>query len=810
MLKNYLKIALRNLGKQKLYSAINILGLALGLAFCVLVLLFVNDELTYDRFHADSDRIYRLYRQPLDSEASFDKELYMPLPTGAAFKTDFAAVEEYVRFIPFGTNTVRHENGLSEQDGVVFADPSVFSVFSFPLRTGDSQSALADRNAVVLTPESAQRYFGAENPMGRTLSVRIAGAYRELTVTGVTEDVPSNSTIQFQMLLNTRLLLDVHDAYGRVEDQWDATRCITYIKLREGSSIADVKSGLIPFMENHLGFIFREMYEAGRSETAEPTMVYEPQPLADIHLNPDIPGGFTAPSSPRNSYILGGIALAVLVIACINFMILAIGRSARRAKEVGLRKVAGAGRRELMMQFWGEALLLTFVAFALGIGLAEALLPVFSELAGKELTLLTAFQNTTAMAALAGLFLLTGVVAGSYPALVLSRFKPVDSLKEKIAAGGSNLFTRSLIVVQFGLSVFLVTGTLIMSNQLEYMRQKNLGYQGEQVVVIPTRGLDGERVLDIFRDRLSSEPDIQSIAGISVAFDQGTARRGFDYNGQLKQVVVFQVTSNLMETLQMDLVRGRNFNPNLASDSTSSIIVNQAFVEEFGWTENPTERELQIDWGSLVNPRAIGVVGDFNFQSLRNSVQSAMLYISPRDGIRNLMVRISPDDMSGSVEKLRATWSTLTDEIPFSYRFLDDGMDSLYRSEERWSKIVAYGSFFAIFVACLGLFGLAGITAMRRRKEVGIRKVLGASVTGVVLLLSRDFSKLVLGGVLLALPVSYLVMGQWLQNFAYRIEPGLGTFLLAGGIALAVALLTVSRQALKAALANPADSLRTE
>jgi putative ABC transport system permease protein len=804
MLKNYIKIAFRNLRKQKLYSLINILGLALGLAFCVLVLLFINDELTYDHFHEDKDRIYRLFREPVVENSPIDRELYMPIPTGPSMKADFPEVEEYVRLTPFGTNVVRHEGQLYDQEDIVFSDPQVFDVFTFPMVAGNAKAALTDPYSTVITEEVARKYFGKTNAVGEVLPIRLNGQFYDFTVTGVARSIPSNSTIQFQVLLPHQTLVNTFDAYGRVENRWDATRLITYVRLQEGANVENVRTGLPQFMQTHMGAIFDEMREQGRLKTEGPSIIYQLQPLLDIHLNPDVPGGFSAPSNPTYSYILGGIALAVLLIACINFMILAIARSAKRAKEVGMRKVAGAQRTQLMTQFWGEALLLCFVAFACGIGLAEMLLPVFNELSGKELSLMNTLSNGLMMpAVLVAIFLLTGFIAGSYPALILSGFPPIESLKEKVALGGSNNFTKSLIVVQFGLSVFLVISTLVMSDQLNFMRDKNLGFQGEQVVVIPINGLDGERTLNLYRDAMQNETGVISISGVNTAFDQGNWRRGFDYQGELKQVAVFRIDPQFIETMRMQIAAGRDFDPARASDSTKSIIVNEAFLQEFGWTENPIGRVLEVDWDGLVNPRVIGVVENFHYRSLRNQVEPAMMYTNSMDPILNLMVRIRPENMSETIDQLRATWNGITNEVPFNYRFLDDGMDQLYQSEEQWSEIVAYGSFFAIFVAGLGLFGLAGIVAVRRQKEIGIRKVLGATVSGIVALLSKDFARLVLIAIVIAAPIAYYVMQQWLQNFAYRIEIGIGVFLLAGFSALAVALATVGWQALKAAFTNP-------
>ncbi len=810
MLKNYIKIAFRNLRKQKLYSLINILGLSVGLAFCVLVLVFINDELTYDRFHDNNDRIYRLYRQPMVADGPIDKDLYMPIPTGPAMKADFPQVEEFVRLTPFGSNVIRHEGQLFEQGGFAFSDPSVFEVFSFPLLFGDAGTALDNPDAVVLSKEAAVKYFGSVNAVGETLSIRLDGEFYEFEVSGVLKAIPQNSTIRFDILLPHQKLLQVFEAYARVENRWDATRLITYVMLREGADVTAVREQLPEFMTAHLGDIFDEMRAEGTLTTEGPPIIYQLQPLPEVHMDPTVPGGFTEPSNPTYSYILGGIALAVLVIACINFMLLAIGRSARRAKEVGLRKVVGANRLQLMVQFWGEALLLTLFAFLLGIGLAEATLPVFNELADKSLGLASATESLAIPAILTGLFLVTALAAGSYPALVVSGFKPIESLKEKLNLGGSNRFAKGLIVVQFALSVFLVVATLVMADQLQYIQNKNLGFKGEQLVVVPTSGLDGERVVSLYRDALGSETDIIDISGANVSFATGLWRRGFRYNGDLRQVAVFRVDHNYIETLQMNILEGRDFNPELASDSTNSIIVNEAFVEQMGLGDNAVGRTFPIDWGWMVHPEIIGVVENFNYQSLENEVAPVMMYMNPRDPILNMMVRIRPDNMSASVEKLRSTWSTITNEVPFSYSFLDEDMDRLYRSEQRWSKIVGYGSFFAIFIACLGLFGLAGIMAIKRQKEIGIRKVLGATVSRIVILLSKDFALLVGISVLIATPIAWYVMSEWLLNFAYRIDMGIGIFVAAGGTALLIALLTVSWQAGKAALRNPVNSLRSE
>jgi len=810
MLKNYLKIAFRNLFKNKLYSFINIIGLSLGIAFSVLVLLFIHDELTFDRFHENADDIYRLYRQPLMEGTAYNPDVYMPMPTAQAMKNDFPEIEESIRFIPFGGQVIRKNSILFEQPGFVFTDPNVFDVFTFPFKFGDPAQALQNPGSLVMDESTALKYFGDENPVGEMITVRLNGEFNDFKVTGVVEDIPSNSTIHFNLLLPIQDLLSRFEAYSSVENSWNSTRNITYVKLTEGANREVVADKMPDFMITHMGTIFDEMREEGRFSFEGPPMIYKLQPMADIHLDPDIPGAFTDPSNPTYSYILGGIALSVLLIACFNFMLLSIGRSAKRAKEVGLRKVVGAIRRQLMFQFWTEALMVAFIALLCGLLFTEFLMPVFNELSGKELSLAPVLNNFSILALLITLFIITGLIAGSYPALILSRFQPIESLKEKLSLGGSSILSKTLITVQFALSIFLITGTLGISEQLKFMQNKNLGFSGEQVVVIPANGLDGERVVNLYRNTLAQDTDIIDISGANVSFATGLWRRGYRYEGELMQSAVFRVDPNYIPTLKMNIVAGRNFDPLLASDSTQSIIVNETFLEKHGLDLSAMGQSFPIDWGWMTNPVIIGVVEDFNYQSLENDIQPAVMYMNPRDPILNMLVRVAPENITGSVAKLKETWASITNEVPFSYSFLDEDMNNLYRAEQRWNTIITYSSLLAIFVACLGLFGLAGITSIQRRKEIGIRKVLGASIQGIILLLSKDFAKLILLSILVAAPLAWFVLNKWVQNFAYQTDLGIGIFLIAGGFTLATALLTVSWQSVKAALMNPVKSLKNE
>ncbi|MBO6522205.1 MAG: ABC transporter permease [Balneolaceae bacterium] len=810
MLKNYFKIALRNLSKQKLYSFINVFGLAIGMAFSILVILFVFDELRYDHFHENKEDIYRVYRQPTSSSSPIDLELATPLPTGQAMKDDFPEVEEFARLTPFGGFVIQKDGELIQQSGFAYGDPSVLEMFTFPTLYGDPSSALNNPSSIVITEEIAEKYFGSSNALGEILSIRLNNEFQNFEVTAVLKDIPQNSSIQFNLLFSTQTIFNNFERYASMTERWDASSTVTFVKLLEGTEIELVRAKLSGFMEKYQSAMFDQMREQGRIETGETPFIYQLQPLLDVHLNPDIPGSFTSPSDPRYSLILAAIATAVLLIACFNFMILAIGRSSKRIKEVGLRKVIGAHRSQLMLQFWGEALIITFLAFLAGFVLAEFSLPIFNELSGKELSMLSLFSNSKVVAGLIGIFLFTSLVAGSYPALFLANFRPIESLKQKINLRSSGRFTKGLIVTQFGLTIFLIASTFIMTEQLQFMQEKNLGFSGQQMVVIPTNGLDGQRVMEIYQNEFNSNPNVINVSGANVSFATGLWRRGYRYEGEIHQAAVFRVAPNYIETMEMNLVSGRNFDPLLASDSTQSIIVNQTFLENHNLNLSAVGQSFPIDWGWMVDPIIIGVVEDFNYQSLENEVAPVMIYMNPRDPILNLMVRIRPEQMQETIAEFENTWTSITNEVPFEYSFLDDDMNNLYAEQDRWSRIISYSSFLAILIACLGLFGLAGLVAVQRQKEIGIRKVLGATTSGITVMLSSGFAKLVLLALIISSPVAWYVMNNWLKDFAYRIEISAWIFILSGLIALGIALLTVSYQSVKAAVQDPVNNLRSE
>ena len=809
MLKNYLTIALRTLRKQTLYSVINVSGLALGIACCVLLLLFVADELTFDTMHADGDRIYRVSRitNTLDGQPDGEPATpYMPIPAGPALVADLPEVDAAVRIKRFDKLVRRGE--LTVEDAVVFADPSILEVFTFPLVAGDPKTALAQAGNVVLSERAAATYFGVESPLGQTLQVQFEGRFEPFTVTGVAQVAP-NSTARFDVLLPFENVYDAYPWMASRAESFDASSTIAYIRLHPDASIAAVEAKIPAFLEAHYGPHVQEMRDAGYWTSDAMPLAYFLQPLSDIHLNPDVRPGLTPPSNPLYAKILAAIALAVLLIACINFMTLAIGRSAARAKEVGVRKTIGARRGQIIGQFWGEALLMTLLGLGLGLALALLFLPTFSELTGKRLSL-GLIDPWVAVASLAGITLLTGLVAGSYPALLLSRLKPVDTLKDRVRLGGANVFTRSLVVVQFALSVFLLTGAFILGAQLRYLQDRDVGYDDENVAVIAVGDHDGAAVLERYRAAHASDPAIQALTGTSSSFGHGTSSYGFQYEGRDVEIVQYRVAADFVETMGMDLIAGRDFNPALASDSTESVIINEALARELGWADPLGQTVDGFETASVQSPTVIGVVRDFNFRSQHVAVEPALLTLDPGEPIAFVLARIRPGQTREALASLSGTWAEIAPGLPFESTFLDEDLAAFYESEARWAQIVRYATLFALLVACLGLFGLASLAVAQRTKEIGIRKVLGASASSIAALLAKGFALLVALSVVIAAPLAYFAGQRWLEGFAYRIDLGPGIFLLAGGLALLVALLTVSTQALRAATADPVRSLRYE
>ncbi|WP_143305976.1 ABC transporter permease [Chitinophaga vietnamensis] len=807
MFKNYFYVALRNLWKNKGFSAINIFGLAIGLATCLLIMIYVTDELSYDRYNVNASRIYRM-----NTDIHYGGELHnfatTPAPLAATMKQAFPDVEEVTRFRVYGGLQVRKGADDINEEHVVYADSTLFRVFTLPLIAGDPATALQLPRHVVLTETTARKYFNSTDVVGRTLLVNDSVSF---TVSGVMKDVPMQSHFRFTFFVS---MAGVPESRN---DQWLSNNFQTYVLFKPGTDPAKVQqrfSGMVskycaPQLSALLGTTLEDFEKGGDYFRFSMT------PLTDIHLYSNRSLELSANSSIQYVWIFSAIALFILLIACVNFMNLSTARSSNRAKEVGIRKVMGSQRGQLITQFIAESVMITFIAMLLAIGIASIALPFFNHLSGKELSA-AIFLKPLLIAGLLGVVILTGLLAGSYPAFFLSAFQPVSVLKGAANKGfRAGILRNVLVVFQFGISVFLIVGTLVIYNQLNFIRNKKIGFDRDQVIVLHhTSSLGGQA--DAFRQEVLSLP---GVAGGTVTDYLPT---GGNTNSepiflepsldQKKSVVMqtWSVDDQYIPVMSMQLAKGRNFSKDFPTDS-SGVIINEAAARLLGLND-PLNRDLyelnNMHSRESTRFHIVGVVKDFNFSSLRDQVQPLALFLRPSDG--NVAFRFHTKDIPALVAKVEAKWRAMMPGKPFNYSFMDDDFNAQYKSEVRVGRISVIFSVLAVLIACLGLFGLAAYAAEQRTREIGIRKVLGATTTNIVDLLSRDFLKLVLVAILLASPIAWWAMHRWLQDFAYRITIGWSVFALAAVLAVLIALLTVSFQAIKAAVANPVKSLRSQ
>ncbi len=805
MMLNYIKIAKRNLERQKLSAFINVLGLSLGLACFSLFLLYAVNEFSYDRFHVQGPNIYRVYDwwKFTDREGA---ESSSATPIGPAMKNDLADVQNFVRVQGVGESLVRVEGNIQSAK-LLFADPQILSVFSFPLIAGDTTHALQDPNSIVLTRAKALQFFGRTNVVGKQIEIREDGQYTPFTVTAVTEDIPANSTITFDMLGSFDRILNT--PMGRASaDSWTMTIGISvYVLLRPGSNLMNEPERLAAFRQTYFPNEGANLKKEGLwNGSGDLPTGYGLQPLADVHTNVTIDRGA---SDPKHIWMLISIAGGVLVIACINFIILSVGRSAGRSKEVGVRKISGSRRNQLIFQFLTESMVLTFVSALLAVVIAQTLLPAFNELSGR--TLIFSFgQHPELIALVLITIIVSGLLAGSYPALVLSRLKPAEVLKNKIRLAGSNFFTRSLITFQFTLSVSLIIATVVILQQLSFMRSKDLGFQKEQVVMVFAQNTD---TYTQFRQMLESHHAVAGVTGsvMGMGADEGQMGRAYDFDGRKEVVIEYPVDANFLQVMGMTLIAGRNFNPELTSDTVTSVIVNESLVANALNTTPAKALGMQIQNArkDQVPKTIIGVVKDFHYEALTRNVRP-QLFSRPADFKPSSYFVHLKSGRPEALDLILSAWKKVAPDLPFRYSFVDEKFDAFYKTEERWASIIGWAGNICIFLACLGLLGLASLAAVNRTKEVGIRKVLGASVVSIARLLCRDFVAMVLVAIVIASPLTWYVMDKWLAQFSYKIELTGWTFALTGLLVLIIAIFTVSFQAVRAALADPVKSLRTE
>jgi putative ABC transport system permease protein len=810
MLRTYFKIAWRNLKRNVAFSAINLVGLSIGLATCLLISLFVLDELSYDRFHTHADRIHRVVlRGTLNGESI--REANVMAPVASTLRATFPEVQATVRLFNTGTPRLTYGEKSFREDQLVYADSTLFRVFTLPLRKGDPQTALTRPNTVVLTTQTAQRYFGTDDPMGKVLT-RDNGQ-TPLTVTGVMEAVPTNSHVHFDLVASLASLPEANNT------NWLQSNFFTYVLLPEGYDPRQLETKLRPVSETHLVPPLEKLLGLSRPELKRKgtDLGLYLQPLTAIHLHSDLkpetelePGG-----DVRYVYLFGAIAGFMLLLACINFMNLSTAGASTRAKEVGVRKVLGSARGPLMGQFLSESALFTVLSLGVALGVVAVALPLFNALSGKTLSL-QHLLTPSVLLGLVGFGALVSLLAGSYPAFYLSSFRPIAVLKGlRIPSGRGNL-RSGLVVFQFGVSISLIIGTTVVYRQLRYIQNIKLGYDKEQVLVLEGTGVLG-RNEEVLRQRLTQDSRVRS-ASVSNFLPNDRFNTGMigmqpdRSDAQMIRMVYFGIDPHYLPTLGMNLVAGRNFSADFPSDS-SAVLVNETAVRHFGWTDNPlghtlTNPALPQNGRAARTFRVVGVVKDFHYRSLHERIAPTVMVLNDNAGA--ILVKARTDDVAGLLTSLKQQWAAFKTGEPFRYSFLDESYAAMHRAEQRTSRILSLFAVLTVFVACLGLFGLATFTAEQRTKEIGVRKVLGASVPHLVALLSRDFLKPVLIAFVLASPVAWYALNRWLEDFAYRIEIELWVFALAGVLAVAIALLTVSFQSVKAALMNPVKSLRSE
>jgi len=816
MFRNYIKLAVRNLLKHKTFSFINIFGLSIGLTCCMLISLYIYHEYSYDLHHENGDRTYQLgaIRGPAgESEARST----VPAAMAEVFRQDFPEIEETTRLLslfqddktlfkydyPGGSS-----NSFYEENGYI-ADASFFDIFTYNFLEGNPETALTQPNSVVITEEIAFKLFGNDSALGK--QVRISSSTNgdhDYTISGVfrTSKQPSH--------LNARFLLSIEG--GNMEQFVNNSTTLmnnnmffTYIRLKEGTDPQTLEQKFPGFIDQHMAEELR-----ARGSKAEFFLI----PVKDIHLDSRVAENVTPPGSRKYIFILGSIAILTLLIACINFMNLSTSRSSKRSVEVGVRKVLGAERKTLIWQFLGESIIMSFIAYLLALVMVQILLPVFAQVAGKEIILALDQQMQLYLVFLL-VAILTGFLAGSYPAFFLSSFKPVRVLKGKFSNSfAATSLRKGLVVVQFVIAVVLIIASLVISNQMDFLRSKDLGFQKDQQLVIPLRSAVAKENYLNLKQKLALSPQVKSIGGtfyypgISNPTDWLMYKEGSSMENA-KTVYINRVDNSFLQTLQIKPVAGRIFSEDFTGDNANSIVINEKAAAEMGFTspEDAVGNWIAFDWeGTQHRFGIVGVVKDFHFKDLHIDIESYGFLLNNSSNQNYLIANLGAGNLKQNLDTFESTWKSVIPNEPFEYSFLDQDFQKNYQAEDRLAKMISYFTLIAIIISCLGLFGLATFSAEQRIREIGLRKVLGASVSNLVALLSFDFLKLVLLAVIIASPLAWYIMNKWLQTFAYKIQISWEIFALTAILAALIALFTVSFQAIKAAMVNPVKNLRTE
>lgn len=804
MIKNYLKISFRYLLRHKEYTLINILGLAVSITCCLLIMMFVRSELSYDTFQLKADRLYRVWQREKADNNTFDNTV-TPLAMAGAIKSTYAETEAASRVLAINPIVKIGQSSFTENVNVV--DPTFFQMFDFGLVKGNVSNPFSLDNNIVLTAATAKKYFGDSNPIGKNIEMQLQEDRVLFTVSAIINDVPETSSIRFSALIpfaNAKHLFP-----ERAFKNWFNIFTESYVLLKPGINPMVLEKKFPQMMKQQLGADY------GKEE-----FTVHLQPIKDIHLNTSLPPGNQPISDPKYSYILGSIGLLILIVACINFITLSVGQSTKRAMEVGVRKALGADRKQLIFQFWGEAFLVVLLSAGIGIALASALIKPFNTIINREL----AFRFDLFFILFCLLIIaVIAVISGIYPALILSGFKPVEVLKGKLnLKTGSSWLRQGLVIGQFVTSIIMIIGTVVIGRQMNYLQQKDLGYKKEQIIVVETHKTikEGRPIAELFRSELKKFPQVIN-SSVSVYSMAEIPWIHLDYKDDKKQVRDFMynsVDANFVPAMGIKILSGRNFMENNTIDIAGTALVNETFVKTFNLAD-PVGKKLPGPFPQVI----IGVMKDFNYESLHGKIQPLILSGEPNALMKHadnvninaapqprITVQLNAGNLSAHVGLLKKAWAVAAPGQDFDYQFLDDTIAAQYRQEQRTNLIVRIASGLSIFIACMGLFGLATLAVVKRIKEIGIRKVMGATVGSIVKLLSVDFVKLVFIASVIASPIAWWAMNSWLKDFTYRVSVNWWIFILAGGAAMLIALLTVSYHSIKAALVNPVKSLRSE
>lgn len=797
MIRNYFKTAIRNLLRNKVYSFINIAGLSLGLTCAMLIILYVKDEVSYDRFHKNVDQIYRIGFQEINPDGTKGhKDAITGFLQGPRFTESIPEIKTFVRFRNDNKDVKKGTEVYSQE--LFFVDSSFFSVFSFPLLSGDAKTALANPNSVVLSEDAAISQFGTADAVGKIMYFKDNDQFVPYKVTGVAKKSPQNSSIRFDVLLP--LIVSKEDMSN--SDNWFNFFLNTFVVLRPGADPNAVMAKMKKVYE-------ADARDAIKNQAAQfgvkQTWSYLLQPYTQMHLSTEMPAqnGLKGGSHPMFSYILTGIVAFVLLIACINFINLTVARSVKRSKEIGIRKVIGGRRAQLIMQFMGESFILCFIAFIVALLTVQLILPLFNDLANKALSFSYLFDSKL-IAGYLLLFVLTGLLAGFYPALVLSKYRPVQTLYGRFTLGGRNYLQRSLVVVQFALASFLIVSTLTIYSQFKFLTNAKLGYEDKDLIVVDKWGLSREEAA-LFKNELKKNPSILDVSAKNGGF-WGTVAK---INGETQQQFAYEtVDEGFLPMLKVPIVKGRNFSKEFPSDSSHSVLVNEEFVKVAGWKE-PIGQVVDF-WYRNEKYTVVGVVKDYHYEGLGRKIGPQLFTMKKDNGYGRAFIKIRPNSETASLKHIETVFKKLFPVSPYTYKFKRTENLESYEAESKWKDIMLFASVLTIFISSIGLFGLSVLAAEKRTKEIGIRKVLGASVGGVVTLLSKDFIKLIVIALLVSMPVAWFIANKWLENYPYRITVGSGIFIATALFVIIIALATISYQAVKTAIANPVNSLRTE